>query len=301
VIEISRILCPIDFSEASRRALEHAVAFARWYEAKVVAFHVSSSQPLPVAGSEFGGYATALPPAVKAEDVIEEAKRFCQPLSGGTALEIVVRQGNPVKEIVQQAEQMRADLLVIGTHGRSGFERLFLGSVTEKVLRKAPGPVLTVPPPIERPLEQPVLFKTILCPLDFSPSSTRALEYALSLAKEADARLILLHVIESPLDGAHLGEMAHFTVPEYGRQVKKDALTRLKAAIPSEARVWCTPEEFVTMGKAHREILRVATETGAELIVMGVQGRGAVDLMLFGSTTNEVIRTASRPVLTLRS
>jgi nucleotide-binding universal stress UspA family protein len=90
-------------------------------------------------------------------------------------------------------------------------------------------------------------------------------------------------------------------VPEYGRQVKRDALTRLKAAIPSEARVWCTPEEFVTMGKAHREILRVATETGAELIVMGVQGRGAVDLMLFGSTTNEVIRTASRPVLTLRS
>ena len=84
MIEISRILCPIDFSEASRRALEHAVAFARWYEAKVVAFHVSSSQPLPVVGSEFGGYATALPPAVKAEDVIEEAKRFCQPLSAGT-------------------------------------------------------------------------------------------------------------------------------------------------------------------------------------------------------------------------
>jgi nucleotide-binding universal stress UspA family protein len=301
VVEISRILCPIDFSEPSRRALEHAVAFARWYEAKVVALHVFTSQLLPVAGAEFGGYSTALPPAVKAEDVIEEAKRFCQPLSAGIASEIVVRQGNPVSEILQQAEQMSADLLVIGTHGRSGFERLFLGSVTEKVLRKAPCPVLTVPPSTERALGQPVLFKTILCPLDFSPSSTRALKYALSLAKEADARLTLLHVIESSLESAHVGDLAHFTVGEYGRHVQNDAFTRLRAAIPAEARVWSTPEEFVTMGKAYREILRVATETDAELIVMGVQGRGTVDLMLFGSTTNEVIRRACCPVLTLRN
>ena len=82
MIEISRTLCPIDFSEASRRALEHAVAFARWYEAKVVAFHVSSAQALPVVGSEFGGYATALPPAVKAEDDIEEAREHAEICDG---------------------------------------------------------------------------------------------------------------------------------------------------------------------------------------------------------------------------
>lgn len=83
----------------------------------------------------------------------------------------------------------------MGTHGRGGFERLFLGSVTEKVLRTARCPVLTVPPPAEGAPSGPVLYKTILCPLDFSDSSMRALEYALSLAKESHARVILLHVL----------------------------------------------------------------------------------------------------------
>ena len=91
---------------------------------------------------------------------------------------------------------MKADLLVIGTHGRSGFERLVLGSVTEKVLRKASCPVLTVPKRLPDAVPVgPVLFKRILCPVDFSESSLHALSYAVSMAQEADGQLTVLHVV----------------------------------------------------------------------------------------------------------
>lgn len=301
MIDITRILCPIDFSEGSVRALEHAVSLARWYDAKVSVMHVFGTPAVPVAGSELVTYVGAMPP-VRAEDVVDEVRRFCtRLLNGGPVPEIVIREGDPVKEIVAHASRMPADLLVLGTHGRSGFERLSLGSVAEKVLRKVPCPVLTVPPTREPAVTGGLLFKTILCSLDFSPSSIRALEYAVSLAKEADARLVLLHVVEWSVDDALAGEMAHFSVSDYNRRMTDDASARLKAMLPVEARDWCRPTEIVTNGRAHREILRVAAETGASVIVMGVQGRGAVDLMVFGSTTYHVIRAAPCPVLTLRS
>jgi nucleotide-binding universal stress UspA family protein len=216
----------------------------------------------------------------------------------GDSVEIVVRESNAAKEIVLLAEQLPADLLVLGTHGRSGFERLFLGSVTEKVLRTTRAPVMTIPPPVMQP--GPALYKPILCPLDFSDASARALDYALSLAQEADARLILLHVIESLLGEAGASEMGHLSVSEYDRYLEEDAMARLKSFVPEAASVWSAPQERVTRGRAYREILKVAKDEGVELIVMGVQGKGALTRLVFGSTTHHVIREAGCPVLTIR-
>jgi nucleotide-binding universal stress UspA family protein len=98
-----------------------------------------------------------------------------------------------------------------------------------------------------------------------------------------------------------LSEVSQFTLPEFQQHRRTDAAERLRAMIPANAREWCTPEELVITGKPHREIVRVAADTDADLIVMGVHGRGAVDLMVFGSATNEVLRAASCPVLTLRT
>lgn len=289
MVQIQRILCPIDFSEASGHALEHAVTSARWYGGQITVLHVYREPPSDDVG--------VLPP-IEPQDVVEKVRRFCASAMIGGPPEIVVTEGNPSKEIVRLAERMPADLLVMGTHGRGGFERLFLGSVAEKVLRTTRSPVFTVPPPVQTPAASPVLYKTILCPVDFSDASSRALEYAVSLAKEAGARLILLHVVEGVNDQPR--EMAHFTVPEYGRYLEEDAMARLKAAIPGEARAGFTLEERVAVGKAYREILRIAADTGAELIVMGVHGRGAVDHWLFGATAHHIIREATCPVLTLR-
>ena len=295
MVDIQRILCPIDFSEASRHALEHAAASAKWYGARITVIHVS----LPLGAAGISDEVAVLPP-LHFRDVTEAVRSFCTPVLIGGSPEIVVTEGNPAKEIVLLAERMTADLLVMGTHGRGGFERLFLGSVTEKVLRTTLCPVLTIPPPIQTPTADPVVYKTILCPVDFSNTSLRALEYALSLARETDARLILLHVVEGIIGPPDLDMSAHFDVPVYHRYLEADAVTRLKTAIPDDARSGRS-EERVTSGKPYREILRVAAETNADLIVMGVHGRGVVERWVLGSTTHHVIREARRAVLTLRT
>jgi nucleotide-binding universal stress UspA family protein len=297
--EIKRVLCPVDLSDTSRHALDHGFAFARWYRARLTVLHVLNV-PLP-ATPAIGAPAdlSGLPP-LRPEDVAEDIRRF----SGLTnradpTAEVVVLEGSPVREILRQAEEMPADLLVMGTHGRSGFEALFLGSVTEKVLRSTRVPVLTVPPAVER--VESVVYKTILCPIEFSDASTRALEYALTLALETGARLILLHVVEQLVDEPQPGDVGHFSVPEYRRYLEEDARARLQSAVPEEARVWCTPEERVLAGKPYRVILEIAEQETAEVIVMGVHGKGALNRRLFGSTTHHVIREAHCPVLTLRA
>jgi nucleotide-binding universal stress UspA family protein len=306
--EIERILCPIDFSDTSRHALEHAFAFARWYEARVTIFHVVNV-PVPVMPAS--GLAAMPPigvaedlsqnPPRRPEDVAEEVRRFSglrNDVDPQTA-EVVVVEGNAVREILRQAEQMPADLLVMGTHGRSGFEALFLGSVAEKVLRSTHMPVLTVPPAVER--VESVVYKTILCPIEFSDPSTRALEYALTLAEETSARLILLHVIEQLVDAPQHGQLGRLSVEEYRRSLEDDARVRLRSAVPEDTRTWCTPEERVLSGKAYRVILDVADQEKAEVVIMGVHGKGALNRRLFGSTTHHVIREARCPVLTLRA
>ena len=290
MVGIQRILCPIDFSEPSRHALEHAVASASSYGARITVFHVY--RELPIADE-----AAAVPP-IEPQKVVEQVRRFCGSVIVGGSPEIVVAEGNPAKEIARLAGEMPADLLVMGTHGRGGFERLFLGSVTEKVLRMTPCPVLAVPPSIERAVAGAGRYKTILCALDFGEASSRAVEYAISLARDADARLILVHVVEA---GDQPREIAHFSVPEYLRYLEEDAMTRLNTALPAEARGSVTWEAKVASGKVSREILRIADETTTDLIVMGVHGSGASDRLGFGSVPHRVLLDAPCPVLTVRT
>jgi nucleotide-binding universal stress UspA family protein len=193
---------------------------------------------------------------------------------------------------------------VMGTHGTSGFEHLLLGSVTERVLRKAPCPVLTVPPRAQATSQLP--FRRVLCAVDFSDSSLAALDLAFSLAQEAEAALTLLHVIEWPWTEPPPPRLADLppeqaaALAEYRRYLVKSASDRLNALVPDSVRDRCQPASRIAHGKSYAEILRVASADGADLIVMGIHGRNAVDLMLFGSTTNQVVRRATCPVLTLR-
>ena len=269
MVSINRILCAVDFSDFSRDALQHGLVLADWYSAQLTIFHVyQADRPL------IGLPGEAFVPPVDADKVAHHVQRFCAPVleSSKQTAEIVVREGNAAREITREAEQLPADLLILGTHGRSGFERLFLGSVTEKVLRSTRVPVLTIPPPVRQP-GSPV-YKTILCPLDFSDASIRALEYALSLAQEADARLILLHVIED-VGPADIETFKHLSLWEYYQHLEQDALARLRKLIPENACLSSRPDERVVKGQAHREILKVVADESVELVVMGVQGRKA--------------------------
>jgi nucleotide-binding universal stress UspA family protein len=302
MIELKRILCPVDFSEFSRHALQHAVVLARWYDSEITVFHAYFVPAPPVLFSGAPIPPPPEPPSRRPHDqIMSEMARFTEAAkASGVALRLEASPSSPVHSILETATSLPADLIVMGTHGRGGLDRFVTGSVTEKVLRKASCPVLTVPPPVaEVPAHVPVLFERILCPVDFSDSSMKALTYALSLAQEADAQLIVMHVVEGlPERSALLYE--RFDMSRYERAVSEDARDRLEKAIPEEARSWCKPEALMGSGKPYQEILRVARDRDAHLIVMGVHGRNPVDLMLFGSTTQHVVRRATCPVLTLR-
>ena len=302
MIEIRRILCPVDFSDYSRRALDHAIAIARWYESTVTGLHVFSPAPVAAWGPGPVVFEPIVLTAVDRERLLADTKKFIEAETApGVAIEAVVREGNTAAEIVNQATNMSADLLVIGTHGRSGFERLLLGSVTEKVLRQARCPVLTVPRRLPDAVPSgPVLFKRILCAVDFSESSMNALKYALSLAQEADGGLTVVHVLGAEFVGqAGIGE-EHVSLGVLQRQHEEEARELLEKTVPEGTATYCHADTMLVRGKPWREILRIASDRQAELIVMGVQGRGAADLMFFGSTTQHVVREATCPVLTLR-
>lgn len=306
MISIQRILCPTDLSDFSRLALDHAVAIAKWYESTITLLHVCPV--VPTAAYEPGS--PMLPSMLLApedrDQLLATMKRFAETEAGSSIpIEFQIGEGNPAAEILANAGTMPTDLVVMGTHGRSGFERLVLGSVTEKVLRKATCPVLSVPRHVPDAVPRPeVLFKRILCAIDFSDCSMHALNYALSLAQEADARLTVVHAIESPPEvpsDAHETFLAGArSLREYIAAARVDRTERLREAIPEAVRAYCTVETVMVTGKPYREILRVATEHQSDLIVIGIHGRGAADLLFFGSTAQHVVRQAACPVLTLR-
>ena len=299
---ITRILCPVDFSEASSHAIDHATAIARWYKASITALHVYDPTLMPVPGLPPGK--DRLPEPVLNRVQAEVAACFEGAKRLGVGVDVQITTGRPASDILECAMALAANLIVMGTHGASGFEHLVLGSVTERVLRKAPCPVLTVPPHARATSKLP--FRRLLCPVDFSDSSLAALDLALSLAQESDAALTLLHVIEwpwvepPPPRWEDLPREQAAALTEYRRYLVSGASDRLKALVPDRARDRCGPAPRIAHGKSYAEILRVATEESADLIVMGIHGRNAVDLVLFGSTTNHVVRGATCPVLTLR-
>jgi nucleotide-binding universal stress UspA family protein len=162
--------------------------------------------------------------------------------------------------------------------------------------------VLTVPPPaVGRQPSAAVLFRRIVCPVDFSGASLAALAYALKLAEESCADITVLHVLEWLSEDEPGARIAGFDVPEYRRHLEKDARERLHAVVPATACDWCRPREEVVGGRSWREILRVAEETQADVVVMGVRGRSPVDLVLFGSTTHHVVRGARCPVMVVHT
>lgn len=293
--DIKRILCPVDLSDLSRDAVAHAVVLARWYGAKITALHVCN--PVVIPATDFALAGTYVPIVLTNQEIsdIREQLAACFAAVKDVEVDVLVETGQPAQRILNRADVLPADLIVIGTHGTGGFEHLLLGSVAERVLRKATCPVLTVPPRVHGASTPP--FRRILCPIDFSEPSLAALDHAFSLVRESDGELTMLHVFEWPEEPLTTRPM---TSPEYRESLERDAIAKLRALVPDRADEWCRLTTRVGHGKAYREILGVATEERADLIVMGVHGRNALDMMLFGSTTNQVVRRATCPLLTVR-
>jgi nucleotide-binding universal stress UspA family protein len=297
-----RILCPVDFSDFSRHALDEAIAIAHLYDGCVTVLHVF---PLAIAADPFAGLPEFQPFRLTDQHrahLLRQLTTFAT--SEGAEqrrITVALREGVDIhSEILAAADRMTPDLIVMGTHGRSGFQHLMLGSVAEKVLHKARCPVLTVPPKTPDAVPAgPVPFAHLLCGVDFSDCSRAALRHAISLASEAGARVDVLSVVQLiPMYETMSAGPLYY--PGLLGDLKADIWKRLNSIV-AEAAPEIPVEPFVTVGSPHREIVRIAGERQTDLIVLGAHSHGAIDHMFFGSTTRHVVRQAHCPVLTIRT
>ncbi len=291
MLTLTRVLCPTDFSDISVKAEAYATALARYYDARLTFLHVAAPT---MTTAPYDG----IPIDVHLFD--EQQRQAARGLAAaqeraraqGVDADVSLRSGDPAREALTMADAQSADIVVLGTQGRSGVAHLVLGSVAEQVMRKASCPVMVVPSGARGGTEG--LFSRILCPIDGSESSGDAVKHAVSLARETDGRLILLHVIEP---GPPRDAFSTVYGAEYQRMNEVQAQTLVHEALAPDVREWCHCEEVLAHGAASARILETAAARDADVIVMGVRGRGALDLMAFGSTTNTVIRQATCPVL----
>jgi nucleotide-binding universal stress UspA family protein len=292
MLEIKLILCPVDFSEFSIRAYHHTLSLAEHYGAKMVALHIVELSRYPYADyvAATGDYAEFSRTLREGGQLRLEA--FVKTHSHHTIQpELVVHEGTAPDCILSHAEKNSADLIVMGTHGRRGYDRVVLGSVTNRVMRRASCPVLaTCEPQHESGTEGHEashvhrLDRILFC-TDFSENSERALSYAISATDEYGAELTLLHVLEDTRNPSKAAE-ALATVTQ-----------QLDKLIPSQIRKALKIKTAVRVGKPYQQIIELALESQTDMIVMGVRGRGALDLAVFGSTTYRVLQLGPCPVL----
>jgi nucleotide-binding universal stress UspA family protein len=291
-VRLEKMVAAVDFSPASQPALAYAAGIARQYEAKLKLVHVFPGDVYPVVPPppESAWVASG----ISREDAEREMARMVEsPLLAGLEVEAEVLLGDPATVLSGLSREEDLDLIVVGTHGGRGLEKFLMGSVAEKTFLQAECPVLTVGPRATGAPEERVAMRTIVYATDFSPAAEAALPYALSLAQEHQAKLVLLHVNEDK-DGGFAYEQAMATA-----RVEP----KLEGLLPEEARLWCKPELVVRFGAVPENILAAARELNADLIVMGVRGAGAtagLKTHVAGSTAYKVVREAVCPVLTVR-
>lgn len=299
MIEIKRLLCAVDFSDCSRHALDEAIAVAHLYGASVTVLHVF---PLAIASDPFAGLPEFQPFRLTDHHrthLFRHLKAFAEREGAEVArMEYAVREGVDIdREILQAAEQIQPDLIVIGTHGRSGVQHLMLGSVAEKVLHKACCPVLTVSQKTADAVPARP-FGRILCGIDFSECSIAALRYAVSIASRAGAHIEALSVVQLIPMYEVTGAVPLY-YPGLLDELKADIGKQLQSVVTTAA-AGVDVECLVTAGTPHAEIVRIAAEQESDLVVVGAHSHPAVERILFGSTTNHVVRRAPCPVLTIR-
>jgi nucleotide-binding universal stress UspA family protein len=214
-----KILCPVDFSEYSILALRYATALAKDNEAELIVYH-SIPDLTPAMSYLEGEYLLTV-----SDSLINNAKSTLDSwikkyVSSDLAVEKIVGQGNPAESIVEISRKLRIDLLVMGTHGVTGYERFLMGSVTNRVLHKTSLPVLVVSKTSHHFIyendKNPVQIRRIVCPLDFDNNNLWTIGIALSFARKYNSEMIFIHVINRKQNGKW-------------RDLEKNALTKLKS------------------------------------------------------------------------
>lgn len=291
-VKFKNILYLTDFSPPSQAALPYVLELARAFGGKIHALNVSIPPGYVYTTPDL----TAVAIAAEEETATAEMKKVGQQLSGlsyETLVERATEVWEPVKEFVADRS---IDLIVLGTHGRTGTQRLLLGSVAEEIFRRSPVPVLTIGPCVTCGAQDDAHFRRILFATDFSPEADAAAPYAISLAEKQAGRLILVHVVPRSrgANGADASR-AGISVAE--------AMHRLYEISPKGANLAAPPELSIEYGDPAERIVEVARQRGADIIVLGIRGATGVPgaaTHLERPTAHKVVVNAPCPVLAIR-
>jgi universal stress protein A len=286
------VLCPVDFSDASRGALRYARAIAQHFGSRLVILAVED--PLLTEAVDLGT-GVVWDPETTRHELAHFASRVLHgnPLKTGD-VEYVVAVGKPAKQILHTAQEEACDLIVMSTHGLTGMRKLFFGSTTERVLRETTIPVLATPPADEGPAslrDIPPIVGRILVPLDLTDASAHQVRIARGLSEALHVPLIATHVVE-PIRSP-LASRLHLPSIDLERRTRaEDKLNELLAAVPPQLH----PEALVAYGDPAEEIAKIARDRKAGLIIVGLHGSTVLGPRM-GSVTYRVLCLA--PVLVL--
>lgn len=296
---INRLLFATDFSDCATRAEAYAVFFAGVYQAPVDILHVL--ELFPGLDPEYPVTQVYVDQLRKETDaqLAETVRRFQDKqvtVKGRSVL------GIPSVQICAAAAESHADLIVLGTRGKTGLEHLLLGSTAERVMVKAPCPVVTVCLPASHAIDAASARRSagvqrILAPVDFSDCSLDALEYAVQIAKQLKAAMTILHVLEPVSYGLDL-TLTHASEREHLRTRIEAELRTLTQAIATEG---VTVHHTIQGGTPADSLLHFLEASQCDLVVMGTHGRRGLSHLVNGSVAEAVLRRAPCPVLTVKS
>ncbi|HUK54268.1 MAG TPA: universal stress protein [Candidatus Binatia bacterium] len=279
-----------DFSEPSEAALPFALALAREYGATIHALHVLVPEAYLAATPE-----SSMAGIEAQEEYAQVEMQRTDSSLAGVAHDVSVVRGTDVWPVLRQVmATQNADMIVLGTHGRTGAQKFLLGSVAEEVFRQSEVPVMTIGPRVQVGRHSGARFHHVLYATDFTPESRAAAPYAVSIAQENQAQLILFHAIHGKKTGKERptpeSSVAH-------------ALHELLELVQPEGELWCRPEPVVKYGEPAAKVLAEAAERHADLIVLGVRnaaGRLGAATHLERSVAHRIVVNARCPVLTVR-
>jgi nucleotide-binding universal stress UspA family protein len=295
-MKFQNILVPIDFSEFSSSVLNYAIGLAEKFHSNLILLHavvlfeddVNEEQRL----QEYEEWVRKREKNINAHMKKNELRVNQKGISVDS---VILRSISAADAILEYLNDHSCDLIIMGTHGRTGLKHIFLGSVAEKIVRLSPIPVLSVHRSV-----QDFRIENIIAPIDFSIYSKNAADYAISIAENFKAQVNFIHVIEKEIHPSFYASGVE-SIFQIDTGLQDRVIQNMQGFLEEQLNSDIKPRFMVKEGRAHREIVEYAKEEKADLIVISTHGLTGLEYLLLGSTTEKVVRWASCPVLTLKT
>jgi nucleotide-binding universal stress UspA family protein len=294
-MQLNTILVPIDFSEFSSNALNYAIGLSEKFRSKLTLLHAVVLFEDDVNEEErLQEYEELVRKREKNIDAQMKTNVQKAHQKGIPVESVILRSVSAADAILEYLNEHSFDLIVMGTHGRTGLKHIFLGSVAEKVVRLAPVPVLSVHRSVQN-----FDVTNLIVPIDFSIYSKNAADHAISIAKNFGAKVNFIHVIEKDIHPSFYATGVE-SIFQIDTSLKDRVIQNMKGFLEEQLTPDIGSEFIVKEGRAHREIVEYAKEEKADLIVISTHGLTGLEYLLLGSTAEKVVRWASCPVLTIK-